>query len=584
MTLKKNISVVLFATLFVTAVFFLLYYTCGVFYLTNDDVGFMKTYSGYDTGVPSALNSYGSYTFGQFFVLLYSFLPGINWYAYISIFVLIISNTVIIYCIYNLLDKKIKTNFGYILIIGLITLAINFYGIKRISWTLNGVFASTAGMMLLLMFVIEKKRKWWIILISIVFCGLGGLIRFGSLEAVIPYIVLVIAYYFVLNLKKPFFTKTNKYIWLNTVLIVVLLGLIWGYQYVDSAMKSRVQSVSEEYSEFEYYRSLYADSYHIPYEGNEEFYESIGWDEVFFNATEKFFYMDERFNTENLRKIAEKTDDSIKNDENKSATGHYAEVLIKYLQSDPIVPVLSFFIVFMFLLGGILFVIDLIKHKAWQDWLFMCGAAVIALLECVWLLVVRERLIDRTFYCAIIPSLFIGISVLFKHFSYITNTKVLSKVFYGFVILFFSLVASFWIVEDERQNIKVVSRAADEADLIVANNPDILYITDASISDGCNLFLNMELAGHVHNRMLFGGTGIYSESYYSKLAEFGFDEFYSDDLLNDKVLFMTLNPNLKSSAFLTYMRNLYGEDIDVVEVEHSASGVYVYKFVRVEEN
>lgn len=583
MSLKKNISTLLFAVFFVGFVFLLLYYTCGVFYLTNDDVGFMKTYSGYYSGVPSVYNSYGSYTLGSFYVLLYSVLPAINWYTVVSIMVLIISNAIIIFCILNVLDEKIKINFGYFLICGLITVAVNFYGIKRVSWTLNGVFASTAGMMLLLLFVIRKKYKWWFVFISILLFGLGGLIRYGSLESVIPYAVLVVTYYYVSNREKLFFSKKNKCILMNAFLFLILLGLMWCYQYVDSSLKNKVQPVSEEYSEFEFYRSLYSDCYHIPYEGNEEFYESIGWDEEFYNATEQFFYMDERFNAENLKLIAEKTEDSIKGNDKQSSYIDYVVYVFEYIQSDPIIPIFSLSIFFMFLAGTSLFVVKILRHKAWQDWFLVGGAATIALLECAWLLVVRERLIDRTFYCAVIPAVFIGASILFKNFSSVFRSKVLSTTFCVFVVIFAGSVATFWIVDDERQKIRAVSQAADEADLIIANNPDKLFITDDSISYGCNLFLNMELAGRVQNSMLYGGTGIYTESYYRTIAKFGFDEFYSDDFLNDKVLFMTLNPNFSSSEFLTYMRNLYGEDIDVIEIEHSTSGVYVYKFVRLEE-
>ena len=95
MSKKIKILTILYVTIFVSFIFLLLYFTCGVFYLTNDDVGFMRTYSGYDTGVPSIGNSYGSYTFGLICVLLYTNLPGINWYTIISILVLIITNAVI---------------------------------------------------------------------------------------------------------------------------------------------------------------------------------------------------------------------------------------------------------------------------------------------------------------------------------------------------------------------------------------------------------------------------------------------------------------------------------------------------------
>ena len=62
---------------------------------------------------------------------------------------------------------------------------------------------------------------------------------------------------------------------------------------------------SYERNEFEKYRPRFSDYPVLPYEGNEEFYASIGWDKEFFDLSRQWMYIDRRFNAENLKKISE---------------------------------------------------------------------------------------------------------------------------------------------------------------------------------------------------------------------------------------------------------------------------------------
>lgn len=60
-----------------------------------------------------------------------------------------------------------------------------------------------------------------------------------------------------------------------------------------------------EYAEYNKYRISYQDYGSASYEENEEIYRSLGWSENFFHLTKSLYYMDEKFNAENLSKIVQ---------------------------------------------------------------------------------------------------------------------------------------------------------------------------------------------------------------------------------------------------------------------------------------
>lgn len=572
------------AILLFLSVFLILYFTVGVFYLSNDDTGIMKTFSGYCTGEPNAYHPYGSYTLGLINVFFYNLFPKLNWYSYGSIFIMIISNAIITTSIFYSLNEDNQHKIKYIFLIGIIAVAVNFYGIKRLSWTLNGLFAALAGLFLLLIYLFDNKHKLWKIVLSALLFGIGAIIRDSSFEAVVPYAVLCLLYYFLQRIEKPLFSKKNTRIFITSISVLAVLCFIWNYHHIDNAMKksalTEVTTTSQESDLFERYRGLYNDSYHIPYKGNEEFYESIGWDEELYELTENWFSMDERFNTENLKLIYEKSNQSINNNTKVSKFSFYNEVFWAYTQSDPIRLFLTIVILLVFFAGAISVFYKFLKHKYWQDSFLLCSSAALAIAEWLWLIIGIGRFIDRAFYCATIPALFIIIWIAAKNYKKISKNNFLNIVATVFSIVFLCMAATFWIVEDKRQNIKHLSQVSAEADMITASNPDYLYITDLTIADGCNLFLNMNMNGYPNNQLLYGGTGIYSKSYYDIVSRYGFEDFYSDDLFSDNVLFMTTDNNLSSSLFMDYMHKCYGNDISVVLIDQSQSGVCVYKFIK----
>lgn len=567
------------STTLVIIYFVWLYYSYGVFYLSNDDTGIMETYSGYSTGEPTAYHAYGSYTLGLFFKMLYTACPRLNWYTYGSILVMIVSNAVIIACIYTW-RKKEENRLRYVdfLLIGCLTIAIDLYGINRISWTMNAVFAAVAGTMLLLTFLETIDREWWVYAMVVVFFAVSSLVRSGSCEAVLPFALLAIIYRTARDIKRPCISRKNLKTVLVCVLLMIPLMAVYGYSMVDSAIKRDV--FPNGTSSFEHYRGLYTDSYHIPYEGNEEFYQSLGWDAEFYNMTDSWFFIDRRFNIENLKAIAVESARQRTEIVERSGSGFYWDEFKSATEENPVRIAMTVFVILLFLMGIVLLFYSLIRKIVWHDWALLSGAQLLAMAEWGWLVADRGRFIDRAFYCATLPALFVGMWVISKNAGVMDRHKVIYLFAFFLAVWSMRLASKLNISMEASESVRCSSQIAVDADYIAFEHPGNLYIYDTSIAGGLFLFRDMDIAGCGRNRMLWGGTGVFSKSFYTTIGRFGYEEFYSENLFDDGVYYMTTDGDVDNSFFMAYMRKTFGDDVIACVVETTDSGLYVYDMRR----
>lgn len=567
------------STTFVIIYFVWLYYSYGVFYLSNDDTGIMETYSGYSTGEPTAYHAYGSYTLGFFFKMLYTACPRFNWYSYGSILVVIISNAVIITCIYTWRKKEAnRLRHVDFLLIGCLTIAINMYGISRISWTMNAVFAAVAGTMLLLTFLESVDREWLIYAMAVVFFVVSSLVRSGSYEAILPFALLAIIYRTARDIKRPCMSRKNLKAVLVCVLLMIPLMAVYGYSRVDSAIKQDM--FPNGTSSFEHYRGLYTDSYHIPYEGNEEFYQGLGWDEEFYTMTGSWFFIDRRFNNENLKAIAEESARQQTEIVEESEGGFYWEEFKSVTVENPVRIAMTVSVILLFFVGIVLLFYSLIRKIAWQDWALLSGAQLLAMAEWGWLVIGRGRFIDRAFFCAALPALFVGLWIISKNAGVMDRHKVI-YLFASFLVVWsMRLALERNISMESSEFARRSSQISADADHIAFEHPENLYIYDTSIAGDVSLFRDMSIAGCGRNRMLWGGTGVFSKPFYVTIGGFGYEEFYSENLFDEGVYYMTADDDVNNSFFMAYMRKTFGDDVTASVVEATDSGLYVYDMKR----
>ncbi len=73
---------------------------------------------------------------------------------------------------------------------------------------------------------------------------------------------------------------------------------------IEDKSKSSVEW--QEYYKYNKYRVSFWDYEHETYEDNPELFDKIGWSEEFYQLSENMYFMDKRFNKENLGEIVEK--------------------------------------------------------------------------------------------------------------------------------------------------------------------------------------------------------------------------------------------------------------------------------------
>lgn len=559
------------STVLVLLCFFILYFTCGIFFRTNEDVGMMKVYSGYSTGIPSPYHQYGSFTYGLMFKVLYTAAPNVNWFTLVSISIVVSSVSIIIWSIAGRVDMKKLAPHSVVIFmaITIMVIAFSLYGLVGLTYTITSTLASVAGMMLYLG-IYNTEKLYWKIFIATLMVFIGSLVRNASFKGVVPFIILAGLYVVIRN---KLSTKKESVKLLILMLLPIILILVYGR--IDSYFKTYGFKTAE--GSFEYYRSLYTDHPHIPFEGNEDFYESIGWDEEFFTMTKSWMFIDPRFNADNLKLIAEKSaefdlDSGLTESLSSIWDGFVADTLKNQLRLFLLGIILVFFAV-----GLICFVGGMVKRKSDVGWLFLFLSQSIGIAEVLYLIFIKKRLVDKTFMCVAIPCLYIGMWVVVGQ---IFKRKGVMK---ELVILCVSLIAIFVSVKqniswDQTQKVLRYSEVAHDADTIYYENPDCLYIYDTTIIRSNDITLDMNLKGCGNNALMWGGTGVFSTTFYEKISRFGYSEFYSYNLFDDNVYFITTSSDIESTNFMRYMRKQYGENVTAERVIYKPSGVSVYKF------
>jgi hypothetical protein len=466
---------------------------------------------------------------------------------------------------------------------GVFVVSISLYGIYFISWTVNAALYGTSSVGLILVASKEQKikEKYMLLVVSMLLLGMASLVRFASFKAVLPFVVVVFAYFIIRCIKD----KDSRIAVVGMILFVALsIGTMCFYEKYDASHKM-VEYETEEYAEFATYRSYYSDYPTLSFDENEEFYESIGWDRELYYVTKNWCYIDERFNTENLKLIVE----SSKQERNSINTENRVSDALNYLwnamQGNQVWSYMTWLIfggVCISFLGVVVCAVR--RSQLWLEWMLALETGMLALAEIIYLCL-KGRYIFRAFMCAALPALVIVAWVIFHIMNKFHNKKIYILILLvGLIGSFSCLVKSSVQMFDSEQREKRDKdiQICETAEEIFASNPDNLYIYDTSIISGTNLFLDMSLRGCRKNALFYGGTGVYSSAYYAKIANFGYDEFHSENLFDENVYMISTDSYMESSIFMSYMKKKFGDYIRV-DLAEQTNGVYVYKFVRLED-
>lgn len=563
--IKKNKWFGVIGTLLcVMAGYILLYFTMGGYMLSNDDSGIMKTVSGYSSGVPTSYHSFISTALGVFFELLYKMNPDISWYSFVYVGFIIICISSMLYVMMNAVKlKNTKMRAVCILAVTVLTINLTISGVYTVSWTETSTFFGVSA--LVLMFSLTqphmKKTKAIICAVSAVFIILNALVRTSSFKAFIPFYVLTTLYVIIKN-KNQYTLKTHIALFVS---VVVLIGGIYQYNIMDREYKKSTYETMSR-SDFEIYRVQFSDYPVIPFDGNEEFYESIGWDRELYTVAKDWMYIDRRFNTDNLRKITEMSKNlntSVK------VTDKKENIFLKLFTAsmdDHQWELMTLMIVGCALMGvsGTIWCLVRKKRQYLIDSLLLFGINLLAITECLYL-IYKGRYMFRVFICAALPSLIISIMIVIgmlvkieKMANANNSAKSLPKVLSG-VLMAMMIAGVLFSVVIGHQNFNIDLKInRDENNLVsreieryCAKHQECLFIHSGVLLNDSQLFLDMSLRGRSQNLLFYGGTGVYSSGYYSIVGRYGYNEFYSDNLFDENVYFIDRHSDINDSDFMS---------------------------------
>ena len=246
-----------------SAFFGSLYFFGGIHYAVNDDIAMREIASGVRSGMFDGHLVYIKYPLGWFISKLYSLASkNVDWYGVVLLSALLISASLITYCVnYNVKDKWLETCF-HLLNILVIMRHIFFF-----QWTICAMYCGMAGVIYYFSITYDDKYHRLIQkVIAMCMLWLCYLIRDKVLFIVVAISALLVLYKEFIICKKAKTALSNSLV-LGLVLILGAGGIEIIHDYAYSSADWQA------YDEFNKARSLLYDFYKLPdYEENQEFY------------------------------------------------------------------------------------------------------------------------------------------------------------------------------------------------------------------------------------------------------------------------------------------------------------------------
>lgn len=261
---------------------------------TNDDTGLLNYISGYQTGHPEILPYVMSVPYTFIVSSLYFLFSGIPWYTVCFIFLLTISFMLVAYASYKLSDGNIYA----ILFFVALTISIYSHVLYNIQFTTVAAMCGAASIVALLLYEKTVQIRFATLSVILLFFSVNIRYQVGCVALVILFL-LCSGYCFIDK-------KKNIIIFMLVSFFVMIASVSANNIYINYNSEWRV------YSELQNERSRWIDFSHLPYESNEDVYNSVGWDASLYNLASRYLGCEENLNLEAYKKInSEKTEVKI---------------------------------------------------------------------------------------------------------------------------------------------------------------------------------------------------------------------------------------------------------------------------------
>ena len=270
--------------LFLTAVYFILYKSTGLYYAINDDMTMQTIASGSAMGTPDGHLVFISYTFGSVIAGLFRLVPGVDWYGLVFQGCLFLCCFLIVQRMFALTAGKANRLAGRVTGLILVILLLAYFIIFFQFTVVAGVLCATA---VFLLASSTGRLKLPELIGAWLLMQLGWMIRRKVMLMTLPLFALVLFFKIIAQLQEGKNPTKGMTVWLERIrenrrqLLKILLVAVIGTVSVVTIRQFDKAAYSDpvwsKYNSYIHARSQIMDYYKWPaYEGNEAFWESMG--------------------------------------------------------------------------------------------------------------------------------------------------------------------------------------------------------------------------------------------------------------------------------------------------------------------
>ncbi len=281
MTHKKKLITLIVSVVIVLITLAIAWRYCPLCIHNNDDKILMYLTAGYATGEPEMSSAFGSFYWYGLISMFYRIYPGIAWYSVFQLIALVSSLIAIFYCFIDAEDNATRFA-GVILFVAIFSGSLLFFS-SAIQYT--ATVGIVGGASVCLMVVGCKKTN------------------FVNAEVVASFIFFVIAF----GLRKQFGIVTISALMVilffnsihqdfkESLARLIILIAVFELAYISN-YAYEVYSGMGEFDQYYNEAGTWNDYPHLQYEGNEDIYKNVGWDETLYDMASDWFFMDKNVN------------------------------------------------------------------------------------------------------------------------------------------------------------------------------------------------------------------------------------------------------------------------------------------------
>lgn len=546
-------KIYIFSSIFVGIGLLFLWFKFHVGFETDDDYGIMSCLAGFKTGTPSACSLYSEFIWGLIVSTLYRITPLIPWYIICCLFSIYISLVVI--CS-NIIIVTKKLWLGTAFFTGIFLLCMVQYTLT-LNFTVTAAFCGCACASNILCESIYSKR-WKIF--NYIFSGILLLLSLNIRKSsgLIALSVAIVILFFKLFIEK----KVKEGSILGCLVVSVFL-----ISHFSNLIYEKYTGISE-WTDFNHLRSQYIDYGRLPYQGNEEIYQSVGWSEKFYNLTAECFSMDEVFNKEALSVINAAHKVETDSFSGKISTG------FALLQQDEMIAQIKIWLLVILLLA-------ILKWKFKDHQMLLGGVLFLTFLAEILFIAYEGRFPARVYETFIIifivPSIIAMLNNL--HSRHTITISTLLVLFAG--LIYMNVITQELDVVGAISGSKNVNNTFEKLQIYAGEHHENVYVYDLqlSASGSPNPFETFEKGKEPYNLIFWGGAYYNSPIACQQIQKNGKKYIHTKDFLDDNVYICGVDV---SSSLTEYMIEKYPQcKINIIE---NYEGVVIYKYSATEED